>query len=159
MKKILVLLLVIGWITNSDEIIKAHVVSVSNGNTIQVKSPDNRVREVTLSGIECPALSQQYGSEAKKYLEGLILKKEVTVQFNGTDKDGKQLAIITTQDGSDVRAELLKEGFAWTTGKNLSANLEAYKTWAQKKEKGLWKENGSTPSPYNEHLSLSKKDK
>lgn len=138
-------MLVIGWLTNSDEIITAHVVSIVDGNTIQVKAKDNKLYRVLLYGVDCPELTQDYGMQAKNFLEKLVLRKEVTVQFHGKDRNGNLLAIVTTSDESDLRVELLKEGLAWISEKNSIPELEAYKTWAQKKEKGLWKEKDPTP--------------
>jgi micrococcal nuclease len=39
----------------------------------------------------------------------------------------------------------LKEGFAWTSEKDPTPELEIHRTEAQQKSKGLWKESNPTP--------------
>lgn len=145
MKKIILLILLTGWLANADDVITARVISVIDGNTLQIQDADNKQYKVMLFGVDSPELTQDYGTQAKAFLEKLILHREVTVQFHGTDRQGNIQAIVTTADDTDLRVELLKEGLAWTAEKNAPAELEPYKTWARKKEKGLWKEKDPTP--------------
>ncbi len=121
------------------------VIAVIDGNTVEVSGGDNQVHKVLLIGIDSPELGQEYGEKAKKFLEKIILEKNVTVQFKGKDRVGNYLAIVMINGKVDVRVELLKEGLAWTSEKNPLEDLETYRTLAQRKGRGLWKENSPVP--------------
>ncbi len=126
--------------------ITAKVVSVIDGNTIQIESIENGLQKIVIAGIDCPELEQEFGVEAKKYLEKKVLDKLVKVEFAGKDWRGNYLAVVFVND-DDVRVDLLKDGYAWTAEKNPLSDLEGYRVWAQKKGKGLWK-NPSAIAPW-----------
>lgn len=128
----------------NDDIIGT-VISVIDGNTVEVQSTSKDKYKVVLAGIDCPELAQQYGTEAKKYLEKLALKKTVTLQLKGKDRNGNHIAILLLNGDDDLRVELLKQGLAWTSEKGSNADLDPYRSWAQQKKKGLWQEENPTP--------------
>jgi micrococcal nuclease len=121
------------------------VTSVIDGNTIEVTNNEKETVRIVLAGIDSPELSQEFGEEAKLYLEKLVLKKEVTVQIEGKDRKGTPLGVVWVKGKLDARIELLKEGLAWTAEKNPSPELEIHRTSAQEKGKGLWKHSEPTP--------------
>lgn len=120
------------------------VFNVIDGNTMEVLGTDNVVYKIILAGVDCPELTQEFGEEAKKCTEKMLLKKEVTVRFQGKDRKGNYIAVIL-KDGVDPRIELLKEGLAWTAEKDPAPELESYCKIAKEKGKGLWKEENPTP--------------
>ena len=129
----------------ANDVISAKVVSVINGNTLEVIGEDNETRVVKLAGIDTPELSQEYGDKARKFLTKLVLEKNVTIQITGKDRKGTNLAIVTDENQNDLRVELLKEGLAWTAERNPTPELEALRVRAQEKGKGLWKQDSPTP--------------
>lgn len=120
------------------------VVSVVDGNTVEMHGSDQEKYIIVLAGIDSPELTQAYGGEAKRYLEKLLLQKEVVVHFQGKDRKGNYLAVVL-RGKVDARVELLKEGLAWTAEKDPSPELEAHRATAQEKGRGLWKEENPTP--------------
>ncbi len=120
------------------------VTDVIDGNTITIKTSDEEYT-VVLADIDSPELNQSYGDEAKRFLEKIVLKKEVVVQFTGKDRKGNHLAIILIKGKVDARVELLKEGLAWTSERNPKPELEAHRNEAQEKGIGLWKDENPTP--------------
>ena len=120
------------------------VIAVIDGNTVQVSGSDNQTHKIFLVGIDSPELEQEFGDQAKRFLEKLLLGKSVTVQFKGKDRFGNSLAVVIL-NGRDPRIALLKEGLAWTSEKNPLEDLETYRTWAQRKGKGLWKQENPVP--------------
>ncbi len=128
----------------ANEGISARVVTVIDGNTLEVIGDDNETIKVSLVGIDCPELGQEYGDKAKKFLEKMILEKDVTVKLQGKDRWGNYLAIVTFKNDVDPRVELLKEGLAWTAEKNPLPEFEEYKEKAREKNKGLWKQESPT---------------
>lgn len=121
------------------------VVSVIDGNTVEVLTETNEVVLVILADIDSPELTQEFGNEAKEFLEKISLKKEVIVEFRGKDRKGNNLGILLIKGKIDVRIELLQRGLAWTSEKNPNPDLEAHRSSAQAEGKGLWKANNPTP--------------
>jgi len=121
------------------------VISVVDGNTLEIKSNDNQTYTVLLAGIDSPELNQEYGDKAKRMLEKLSLEKQVTVHLKGKDRRGQDLAEVLVNGDEDIRIELLKEGMAWTAERNPLPELEEHRVKAQQKGKGLWKQEDPTP--------------
>ena len=137
-----VLLLCSGATAN---VVKGKVIAVIDGNTFKVRGSDNQIHKILLVGIDSPELGQEFGREAKKFLEKLILGKTVTLNFQGNDANGNPLVEVRIDGTKDPRIELLKEGLAWTTGENPPAHLEQYRATAQLRSKGLWQQRNPTP--------------
>ncbi len=147
----------VSTIARADDEVNAKVTAVLDGNTIQVSCfcEDNDVRKVSLAGIDSPELGQEFGEEARKFLEKMILRKDVVVKFMGKDRFGNYLAVVKINGKADPRIELLKNGFAWTSEKNPSEALEQYRLEAQQKKRGLWKqENPVPPWTYRRQQSM-----
>jgi micrococcal nuclease len=140
----ILLLSSLAWASNNEEI-EAKVVGVIDGNTLEIKSDNSETYTIILAGVDSPELNQEFGDEAKKFLEKMLLKKTVKVTLQGKDRWGNRLAIVTTKANVDIRVELLKAGFAWTAERNPTSALENLRVEAQQKGKGLWKSNEPTP--------------
>jgi micrococcal nuclease len=121
------------------------VISVFDGNTIEVIADDNESYKIMLYGIDSPELGQEYGDQAKKFLQKMILDKKVTVKIQGKDRWGNRLGVILIDGKVDPRFELLEAGLAWTAEKNPIEELESVKERAREQGKGLWKEKDPTP--------------
>jgi endonuclease YncB( thermonuclease family) len=146
MRKTLILMVLLagtGWAQASDQI-TARVVSVIDGNTLEIVGSDNEKRKILLADIDSPELTQEYGEKARKFLEKMMLEKTVTVEITGQDRKGTPLAIVKIEN-KDPRYELLKEGLAWTAERNPLPDLEEIRAKAQEKGKGLWKQGNPTP--------------
>ena len=140
---VLILGLLMSSVLWAEEMISGKVVTVIDGNTLEVYTNDNETYKILLYGIDSPELGQEYGDKAKRFLEKLILEKNVSVQIQGKDRWGNRLGIILI-DGEDPREQLLEQGLAWTSEKQLIEEFEAIKEKARDKGKGLWKEQDPT---------------
>ena len=129
----------------ADELVSGKVVTVIDGNTVEVVAEDNETYKVMLYDIDCPELGQDYGDKAKRFLEKLLLDKSVQVQMKGKDRWGTRLGVIIIDGHDDPRYELLKEGLAWTAEVNPNPEFEELKEKAREKGKGLWKLENPTP--------------
>ena len=147
MKKVisLVVMLFVSVIVWANDQTTGKVVTVIDGNTVEVIGEDNETYKILLNGIDCPELGQEFGAKAKKVLEKLVLEKDVVIKIQGKDRLGNRLGIIIVEGKDDPRFELLKEGLAWTSEKNPIEELETIKENARLKNKGLWKEEKPTP--------------
>ena len=131
--------------SRSNGTLNGTVTSVIDGNTIEVTTDAQETHKIILAGIDSPELGQDYGDEAKQFLEKLALKKDVTIELQGKDRKGNSLGVVLVKGKHDIRIELLKEGLAWTAEKDPSPELENHRTSAQEKGKGLWKAPNPTP--------------
>ncbi|MBL7859092.1 MAG: thermonuclease family protein [Cyclobacteriaceae bacterium] len=132
-------------ILKANDVFSVRVVTVLDGNTLEVRGSDNEIKKIVLAEIDSPELGQAFGDKAKKFLEKLLLEKNVWVRITGKDRRGNYLAIVMIGDKVDARVELLKEGLAWTAERNPNPELESYRMKAQEKGRGLWKEDNQTP--------------
>lgn len=124
--------------TYAADIISARVVSVIDGNTIEIQTEGNLTQRVVIAGIDCPELTQEFGNEARQFVEDLILHKQIIVKVVGKDRKGNYLGVVLIGE-NDLRMQLLQEGLAWTSEKEPAAELESVRTSAQQQSKGLWK--------------------
>ena len=137
--------MLISFAAFGEEVVAGKVVSVIDGNTVEVTTTDNESYRIIFHGIDCPEVEQEFGEKARRFLEKLILDKNVTVQFQGKDRWGNRLAIVLIEGEIDPRMELLEQGLAWTAERNPIQELEVVRMQAQEKGKGLWKEENPTP--------------
>lgn len=120
------------------------VISVIDGNTIEVELDDNQTYIILLVNIDAPEIDQEFGIEARDYLEKIALKKNITVEMAGKDRHGNRLATITLRNGTNIGDELLKAGFAWNRNESdtESVSLQEY---AMNNQIGLWSSDDPTP--------------
>ncbi|HCW08090.1 MAG TPA: hypothetical protein DGG95_12080 [Cytophagales bacterium] len=147
MAKIIVAL--VGWLICTvgfaEQEISGKVVSVIDGNTIELVADDSETYKITLYGIDAPELGQEFGDNAQKFLQKMILDKKVNVKIQGKDRWGNTIGIIFIDGKVDPRIELLEAGLAWTTERNPIQEFELIKENARAKGKGLWKQQDPTP--------------
>lgn len=138
----------------SNNEISGKVIEVIDGNTIEVLAEDKTTYKIVFAGVDSPELTQEFGERAKQYLEKMLLKQQVHVQFQGKDRKGNYIAVVI-KDKLDPRVELLKEGLAWTSEKDPLPELESIRVKAQQRGKGLWKtENPTPPWIYRRQVSM-----
>lgn len=121
------------------------VISVIDGNTVELMADDNESYKIMLYGIDSPELGQEFGDKAQKFLQKMILDKNVSVKIQGKDRWGTRLGVILIDGKIDPRLELLQAGLAWTAERNPLEELESVKEKAREQGKGLWKEKDPTP--------------
>ena len=129
----------------ADEEMNGHVTAVLDGNTMEISFSDTDVRKILFAEIDSPELGQEFGQDAKKFLEKILLRKNVTVQLKGKDRFGNYLAIVKIKGNADARIEVLKNGFAWTSEKDPNEELEQYRITAHQSRSGLWRQENPIP--------------
>ena len=136
--------LLISSVLWANEIISGKVINVVDGNTLELLANDNEIYKILLYGIDCPEIEQEFGEKSKRFLEKLILNKNIDVEIQGKDRMGNRLGIILI-NGEDSRKILLQEGLAWTSERQPIQELEIIKEKAREKGRGLWKEQDPIP--------------
>src|SRR5688572_4391695 len=102
------------------------VISVIDGNTVEVLTETNEVMTIILADIDSPELTQEFGREAKECLERMSLKKQVVIELRGKDRKGNNLGVLFIKGKTDVRITLLQRGLAWTAERNPNPELETH---------------------------------
>jgi endonuclease YncB( thermonuclease family) len=154
MKTFLTILLLSATVYTVDaNTVRGKVVSVVDGNTLEVISAEEETYRIVLVGIDCPEKGQPYAEEAKAFLEASILKKSIDVKLLGKDRWGNYLGEIITE--VKVSAELVKRGLAWCHEKNAPESLKALEQQAREQRIGLWQEeNPTAPWIYRRQQSM-----
>lgn len=94
--------------------LEGKVTRVSDGDTIWVKGSGEQGKgvKVRLDRIDAPESKQDYGFEAKEYLNGRIGGKTVKVEWEKKDQFGRILGIVYFED-TDINLEMVATGNAW----------------------------------------------
>lgn len=109
---LLVCVFLIGFSYTKAKTISGKVTNVIDGNTLEMLSDEKEKVKIVLWGVDSPEISQTYGDVAYKYVSELLLKKKVTVEIMGKDKQGNKLGIVHFKN-ENVNLLLVKNGFAW----------------------------------------------
>lgn len=128
----------------ANDILIGKVISVIDGNTVEVTTGNNENYRIVLHGIDCPELGQEFGEEAKLHLENMILQREIVIEMKGKDRWGNYVAIVFVND-IDLRVDLLMRGLAWTPEKGALAALKDLESRARERNLGLWEQKNPTP--------------
>lgn len=86
--------------------------SVGDGDTITVFTPDQEKTKVRLYGIDAPELAQPYGATSGQMLMDALLLNEVTVVTRKNDQYERPIGKILLH-GVDVNYMMLTHGLAW----------------------------------------------
>lgn len=137
------------------------VTAVVDGDTIRVMY-NGKIEPVRLLAIDTPETKdprkpvQCFGDAASRKMLELVSGKNVKLQQDGTqpdrDKYFRLLRYAYLQDGTDVGAEMIKQGFAFAYTRFPSDKLDEYREYekqARETNAGLWgscqvQENGNT---------------
>lgn len=137
--------------------LEGKVVSVSDGDTITVLTPDTKPVKVRLHGIDCPESNQAFGTKAKQFTSELVYGERVSVTQVATDKYKRLVGIVELENGQILNELLVAAGVAWwyqqyaPTDRTLQSLEEA----ARKEKKGIWSVPNPTPPWEFRHPKLA----
>ena len=126
-----------------DEESKGKVVSVLDGNTVQVLTLEGERHKILLYGIDSPDSGQNFSDHAKTLLSKLVLNRDITLVMRGKDRWGNRIGEIQIAGAHDPSSELVREGLAWTTEPN--PEWELLKEHARNQGIGLWSDEHPMP--------------
>jgi endonuclease YncB( thermonuclease family) len=134
----LFLLLTFALTSVQAETIQGKVVHIADGDTLTVLTSSNQQVKIRLAGIDTPEKAQPFGNKAKQALAALAFQKYVTVDVETKDRYGRSVGKITA-NGTDVNAELVKQGMAWVYRRYTNdQKLYALEADAKQAKRGLW---------------------
>ena len=88
------------------------VVGVADGDTITILDNTKTQHKIRLMGIDAPEKKQAFGNVAKKALSDFVYKKDVTVEYNKTDRYQRLIGKVMVNN-VDVNLVMVSQGFAW----------------------------------------------
>ena len=115
------------------------VTKVHDGDTLWAVQGKERVK-VRLAGIDAPESDQKRGKEARDFLAGMVLGKEVELEGAGKDRYGRMVAKVRCE-GKDVNMEMVKAGMAWRYEEyDKEGAYEAAEGEARRERRGVWQD-------------------
>lgn len=113
------------------------VVGVVDGDTADIRLESGMIR-IRFHGIDAPEMGQPFGKAAKEKLSNLVFGKDVAIEPYEQDRYDRLVARLWLGE-TDINAEMVKSGFAWTYRRY--ADLPAYCAYekaARDLRRGLW---------------------
>jgi micrococcal nuclease len=147
------------------------VTKVSDGDTIQVTTPERTKLRVRLYGIDAPETpkinqrtgrvnkpGQPYGKESWKALEGKIMGKQVQLEISDIDKYKRMVGIIWIGN-RNINLEMVQEGYAEAYLEHLKEPYRSQFIRAEKEarsaRRGIWSLSGyERPSDFRKRLKV-----
>lgn len=129
----------------------AHVVGVTDGDTITVLDSQKQQHKIRLAGIDAPEKKQPFGQRSKQHLSDLIFAKNVTLDCGKADRYHREVCVVLI-DGRDANLALVDAGMAWWYRKYAKEQTaqqrtayEAAEDGARTGKRGLWADNNPMP--------------
>ena len=138
------------------ETITGKVVSVYDGDSLTLLV-DNEQIKVRLAAIDAPERrrGQAFNKVAKQFLSDSVFAKTVEVLKIGDAGWNRELGFVVV-DGTNVNAELIKQGYAWHYKEySDDETLARFELEAREAKRGLWVD--AEPVPPWEFRKLKKK--
>lgn len=140
---LLILIVITNTITKTDKTFtysQVKVIKVYDGDTITIINENNEKEKIRLYGISARELNQEYGQEAKNYLQNLILNKNIDVFVHYQDEYERTVAEIYL-DKININQEMVKQGQAFIFHK-YNNDLDIYiplENYAKENKLGMYK--------------------
>lgn len=132
------------YFASSAKTFEGSVVDVESGDEFTVEHEGKR-DVIRLRDVHSPVRGQPYYNEARKFTKDLTNKQIVTVKYHGKPKKEYILADVYLENGTEIKYELVKKGWAWRWKHALNYQLFSLQNDARSGKKGLWK--GKKPIP------------
>lgn len=124
---------------SSGETFTAHVITVTDGDTYEVRRSDGQTSTVRLFGVDAPESDQPYGVQAKQAAVRYVGNTNVRVIVVETGPYGRTIGRVRV--GGRSLAELLtRDGLAWHSDRYApdETELERLERQARNADRGLW---------------------
>lgn len=128
------------------EVLRGHVVSVSDGDTIEIFDGFKTTR-IRLCGIDAPEKKQDFGERAKQFTRSQCFGKDVVVTTHGADRYGRMIGDVQLPDQRSLNQELVRSGLAWWYREYAKHDqtLAELEKLAREQKCGLWVDQNATP--------------
>lgn len=124
------------------------VISVADGDTITVLTPQNQQIKIRLSAIDTPEKGQAFGQKAKDFTSSMVAGKNVSIEPETIDKYGRSVGMVFI-NGSNLNEKIVKQGYGWVYRQYCKgafcADWLQYEKQARETGIGLWADKEPTP--------------
>ena len=129
----------------SNEAVARLIASDPRGWTVDPKETDEYV--ANLIAVDAAGWQEEIGDcfalEAAEFLRSLVLNRQVTVNWDSTDRVGGRGRILVYLDaaGKDINAEVIRHGYGWVPRRFPADRKAAYlelERASREARKGLW---------------------
>jgi endonuclease YncB( thermonuclease family) len=138
LKLLTTLIFLLLTITIQAATLRGKVVHIADGDTLTILTNANQQVKIRLAGIDTPEKAQPFRNKAKQALAALTFQKPALIQVETKDQYGRTVGTVIV-NGSDVNAELVRQGMAWVYRKYTNdQKLYKLEAEAKKAKRGLW---------------------
>ncbi len=124
------------------------VITIRDGDSVVVLTPQNRRIEVRLADIDAPERGQPYANRSRQLVSELVFRKTVQAIYMDTDSYGRIVARLYAGD-VDVSAEMIRRGAAWVYRQYVrDESLFALEEAARNARRGIWGLSESAVPPW-----------
>ncbi len=127
------------------------IIHVSDGDTVTALLPGHEKIRIRLAGIDAPESRQDFGTRSRQLMTRLVKGRDVQIFVVDTDKYGRKVARIETEDG-DAGYAMLEAGLARVFIRYISNLPRDYQAsyihaenLARAEKRGLWSDPGQIP--------------
>lgn len=146
---LLAVLLALAWRGTAAADLHGVAFAVIDGDTVLFR-PDHHTRDsrsflkIRLADIDAPEADQPHGEAATLALSGRVLQRRVRIETVAVDDYGRTVGRLWL-GGSDVNADLVRQGHAWASGWRGRSRYGALQAEAQSGRRGLWQADAPIP--------------
>jgi micrococcal nuclease len=117
--------------------INAKVISVTDGDTIQVMDANKVTYKIRLENIDAPEKGQAYYNNSKQFLLKKLKGQQVNCIVYKKDRYGRWLATVFN-NGININTQMVSTGNAWAYLYNKNVAIKNAQLAAQKQLIGIW---------------------
>lgn len=130
----------------SNNTFPARVKAVPSGDTISIDL-EGEIISVRLAEIDSPEPRQEFGRQAQRFTEDLVLNQLVKVKVKFVDKFQRVVAEVMLRNDHSLNAEVVRWGYAWhyKVAPEPKPFLEQMEYEAWKNHLGLWVNKNPVP--------------
>jgi len=119
-------------------ILRGTIARVVDGDTVDLLDDGMQRHRIRLFGIDAPESKQAFGSQATKFLAGMLDGQRVEVVRKDKDRYGRTIGQIMLQ-GRDINRLMVQKGYAWAY-RHYSEAYVRDENRARKLRIGLWQD-------------------
>lgn len=145
--------------------VTATIIKISDGDTVQVVTPEGTKLKVRLYGIDAPETEkgkipgEPFGNDAKNYLASMVSQRAVRIEIRDIDRYRRMVAVLWLGE-RNVNQEMITAGMAEAYGEYLKQPyrgpfLQAEQE-AKTQGKGIWSQGSSyeRPSQFRRRMGI-----
>ena len=116
LRALLCVLAVSLFLVGGDQWLSGRVVSVPDGDTLEIYTGAGGRKRIRPYGVDCPELDQPGGARAAASAKALALFQKAGLTVMDHDRYDRGVAIVTLREGKVLNEELLRQGHASVYG-------------------------------------------